>query len=87
MDMKYTHQDLPSDLFRIGIRDLKSRPKWPHSGISKGHWEGPGTGTFMEVENHLFVVENDGNWFGAILHFHVSSRECRTLHGEAFVGA
>ena len=24
------------------ISDLKSRPKWPHSEISKGHWEGPG---------------------------------------------
>ena len=29
----------------------------------------------MEVENHLFVVEN-GLPFGAIVHFHVSSREC-----------
>ena len=31
--------------------------------------------TNMEVENHQFVVEN-GLPFGAILHFHVSSREC-----------
>ena len=33
----------------------------------------------MEVENQLFdlfVVEN-GLLFGAILHFHVSSRECK----------
>ena len=30
----------------------------------------------MEVENHhLFAVEN-GLPFGAILHFHVSSKEC-----------
>ena len=32
-------------------------------------------GTNMEVENHLFVVEH-GLPGGAILHFHVSSREC-----------
>ena len=38
----------------------------------------------MEVENHLFVVEN-GLPFGAILHFHVSSREC--THFGLYVGA
>ena len=32
----------------------------------------------MEVENPLFVVEN-GLPYGAMFHFHVSSRECRIL--------
>ena len=36
-------------------------------------------GTNMEVENHLFVVEN-GLPFGAILHFHVSSGECTSSY-------
>ena len=33
----------------------------------------------MEVENPLFVVDNDLP-YGAILHFHVSSRECMCLN-------
>ena len=41
----------------------------------------------MEVEHHLFVVEH-GLPYGAILHFHVSSRECnyyKHLFGGKFL--